>query len=61
MNSIVDNLEALLADAHRTKGWVWVSEEQLWTTWTLAKFGMITTTISRVICHLQGIISGFGF
>ncbi|VDC07117.1 unnamed protein product [Peniophora sp. CBMAI 1063] len=38
MNSIVDSLEALLSDAHKTKGWAWVSQEPLWTTWTLEKF-----------------------
>ena len=38
MNAIVDNLEALLADAHKTKGWQWV-QEPLWTTWSLEKFG----------------------
>ncbi|TFK54824.1 hypothetical protein OE88DRAFT_1674122 [Heliocybe sulcata] len=38
MNSIIDNLESLLADAHKVRGWQWVSEEPLWTTWSLEKF-----------------------
>ncbi|KAJ6618334.1 hypothetical protein B0H10DRAFT_1795611 [Mycena sp. CBHHK59/15] len=38
MNAVVDGLEALLAEAHRTKGWRWVSEEPLWVTWSLEKF-----------------------
>ncbi|KZV64462.1 hypothetical protein PENSPDRAFT_757232 [Peniophora sp. CONT] len=46
MNSIADNLEALLADAHKTKGWGWVSQEALWTTWTLEKF---VTEISSLL------------
>lgn len=50
MNSIIDNLDALLADAHRTKGWAWVSEEPLWTTWTLEKFGAVC-----IFCH--GLVS----
>lgn len=46
MNYIVDNLDALLADAHRTKGWAWVSEEPLWTTWSLEKFGRYHCTFA---------------
>lgn len=32
-------MEALLADAHRTKGWLWVCSEPMWTTWPMEKFG----------------------
>lgn len=39
MNSIVDNMEALLADAHKAKGWHWVSLEPMWTSWPMEKFG----------------------
>lgn len=39
MNAVVDGLEALLIEAHKTKGWAWVSEEALWVTWSLEKFG----------------------
>lgn len=33
-------MELVLFEAHRTKGWQWVEEEPLWTTWSLHKFGM---------------------
>ena len=39
MSSIVDDMEVLLADAHRTKGWLWVCSEPMWTTWPMEKFG----------------------
>jgi len=38
MNSIVDGMEALLAEAHKTKGWQWVCSEPMWTTWPMEKF-----------------------
>jgi len=41
MNVVVDNLEALVAEAHKAKGWQWVCQEPLWVTWSLEKFGMI--------------------
>ncbi|OCH87420.1 hypothetical protein OBBRIDRAFT_157517 [Obba rivulosa] len=37
MASIVDNMEALLYDAHKVKGWNFV-QEPLWVTWSLEKF-----------------------
>jgi len=40
MASIVESLEALLFDAVKAKGWMWVNEEPLWTTWSLERFGM---------------------
>lgn len=40
MTSIIDNMEALLYDAHKTKGWHWV-QEPLWVTWSLERFGEI--------------------
>src|ERR1700761_945151 len=39
MSSVVDDMETLLADAHRTKGWLWVCSEPMWTTWPMEKFG----------------------
>jgi hypothetical protein len=39
MNSIIDGMEALLADAHKAKGWHWVCSEPMWTTWPMEKFG----------------------
>ncbi|KII88725.1 hypothetical protein PLICRDRAFT_176275 [Plicaturopsis crispa FD-325 SS-3] len=38
MNAAVENMESLLCDAHKVKGWQWVYEEPLWTTWPLEKF-----------------------
>ncbi|KAF8213717.1 hypothetical protein K438DRAFT_1565385 [Mycena galopus ATCC 62051] len=38
MNTVIDGLDALLIEAHKTKGWAWVSEEPLWVTWPLEKF-----------------------
>ncbi|KAH9981512.1 hypothetical protein BGW80DRAFT_1270588, partial [Lactifluus volemus] len=46
MNSIVDGLEALLADAHKTKGWHWVCSEPMWTTWPMEKF---VTSVSDIL------------
>jgi hypothetical protein len=42
MNSLVENMEAVLSDAHRAKGWQWVKEEPLWKTWPLEKFGSLS-------------------
>lgn len=39
MNSVVDNLEAVLIDATKVKGWKWVQQEPLWVTWSLENFG----------------------
>ncbi len=39
MNSIIDGMEVLLADAHKAKGWHWVYLEPMWTTWPMEKFG----------------------
>ncbi|KAF8163139.1 hypothetical protein B0H34DRAFT_309315 [Crassisporium funariophilum] len=38
INNAVDNLELVLYDAHKVKGWQWIQEEPLWTTWPLEKF-----------------------
>ncbi|KIK06624.1 hypothetical protein K443DRAFT_129889 [Laccaria amethystina LaAM-08-1] len=38
MNSTIDNLEAVLYEAHKAKGWEWVQTEPLWVTWPLEKF-----------------------
>ena len=40
LNSAVDKMELVLFEAHRAKGWQWVEEEPLWTSWSLHKFGM---------------------
>jgi len=37
--TVVDNLETLVIEAQKTKGWEWVEKEPLWTTWSLNKFG----------------------
>lgn len=39
MNTLIDNMDAVLFEAHKTKGWLWVDQEPLWITWSLSKFG----------------------
>ncbi|KAI0064689.1 hypothetical protein BV25DRAFT_1800493 [Artomyces pyxidatus] len=46
MNAVVESLEALLSDAHKTKGWAWVQTEPLWTSWSLEKF---VTSVAEVL------------
>lgn len=41
MASIIDNLEATVSEAHKTKGWQWTASQPLWTTWSLEKFGSV--------------------
>lgn len=38
MNVIIENLEAILFDAHKVRGWQWATEEPLWMTWPLERF-----------------------
>ncbi|KAF5330371.1 hypothetical protein D9619_005872 [Psilocybe cf. subviscida] len=38
MNNVIENLELVLVDAHKVKGWQWVQQEPLWVTWSLEKF-----------------------
>ncbi|GLB35127.1 hypothetical protein LshimejAT787_0206920 [Lyophyllum shimeji] len=38
MNAAIENLETLLFEAHKTKGWQWAQEEPLWVTWPLERF-----------------------
>lgn len=49
MNTIVDGMEALLADAHKTKGWHWVYSEPMWTTWPMEKFGASISSSIQLI------------
>lgn len=42
MNNIVDNLEELLVEANKMKGWSWCQNEAMWCTWSLEKFGAIS-------------------
>lgn len=39
LNLGVDKMELVLSEAHRAKGWQWVEEEPLWTSWSLNRFG----------------------
>ena len=41
MNNAVDNMEQVLYEAHKVKGWQWVHEHPLWVTWSLEMFGML--------------------
>ncbi|KDR81446.1 hypothetical protein GALMADRAFT_89384 [Galerina marginata CBS 339.88] len=38
LNNVIENLELVLIDAHKVKGWKWVHEEPLWVTWSLEAF-----------------------
>lgn len=38
IHGALDNIELLINDAHRAKGWEWVSNEALWCTWPMDKF-----------------------
>ncbi|TFK42752.1 hypothetical protein BDQ12DRAFT_732366 [Crucibulum laeve] len=46
INVTIDNLEAVLVEAHKIKGWKWVYEEPLWVTWSLEKF---VTSVPEII------------
>ena len=50
MNTVMDNLDALLIEAHKVKGYQWVHEEPLWISWSLEKFGSFPVNQSL---HLQ--------
>lgn len=39
MNTVIDNMEALLIEAQKAKGWKWVDKEPMWLTWSLEKIG----------------------
>jgi hypothetical protein len=41
MTTVVDNLESVVFEAHKTKGWKWV-QDPLWCTWSLERFGMLS-------------------
>ena len=41
MNNTIDNMEQVLYEAHKVKGWQWVHEYPLWVTWSLEIFGML--------------------
>jgi len=38
MNSAIDNMEQVLYEAYKAKGWRWVHEHPLWLTWSLETF-----------------------
>ena len=54
MNSSIENLEAVLSEAHKMKGWNWVCEEPLWTTWPLEKFG-----VYHFSCRARSLLMSF--
>jgi hypothetical protein len=49
MNTVVDNMEAVLYEAHQAKGWQWVEQEPLWLTWSMKKFGTTFLCFSNYI------------
>ncbi|TFK25081.1 hypothetical protein FA15DRAFT_756169 [Coprinopsis marcescibilis] len=46
MNIAIDNLESVLVEATKVKGWKWVREEPLWVSWPLEAF---VTSIPAII------------
>ncbi|KAJ3741855.1 hypothetical protein DFH05DRAFT_1502906 [Lentinula detonsa] len=48
LNNLVENLETLVFEAHKNKGWRWVENEPLWTTWSLEKFA---SSIPEILIH----------
>lgn len=54
MNSVVENMETLLFEAHNYKGWRWIQEEPLWVTWSMEKFGRsLCTSLENYIKDAQ--------
>ncbi|KIJ44204.1 hypothetical protein M422DRAFT_60062 [Sphaerobolus stellatus SS14] len=51
MVNLVDGMEAMVFEAHKTKGWKWVHEEPLWCTWTLEKFATELPSILPAYQH----------
>lgn len=39
MNMVVDRIENLVFEAHKTNGWQFV-QDPMWATWSLEKFGV---------------------
>lgn len=57
LNSLVETLESILVEAHKTKGWQWVCEEPLWVTWSLEKFGASYCTLWNIKWHSPGSVT----
>ena len=51
----MDNLDALVIEAHKVKGYQWVHEEPLWISWSLEKFGTPSSwlTAMQMFAHFQ--------
>ncbi|KAF8894398.1 hypothetical protein BD779DRAFT_1500843 [Infundibulicybe gibba] len=60
IGTVVDNLDALLADAHRVKGWKYCQDEPLWVTWPLEKFvneiSVVLIPYHRSLAFHEGIL-----
>ncbi|KZV85103.1 hypothetical protein EXIGLDRAFT_682097 [Exidia glandulosa HHB12029] len=54
MISVVDNLDAVVTEAHKQKGWLWIHTEPLWQTWTLEKFGASRRLTCNIIAYSSG-------
>ncbi|KAF8078125.1 hypothetical protein FPV67DRAFT_1557527 [Lyophyllum atratum] len=46
MNAAIENMETVVFEAHKIKGWQWVHEEPLWVTWSLERF---VSSVSSVL------------
>jgi hypothetical protein len=56
MNTVIDNMEALLIEAHKVKGWRFVHEQPLWVTWTLEKFGTTDLSVTEMSLIRPGLL-----
>jgi hypothetical protein len=48
MSTVLDNMEALMFEAERLKGFQWCHEEPLWVSWPIEKFGRLRSLLSSV-------------
>lgn len=54
MSTGLDNMELLINEAHRTKGWNWVASEPLWCTWPMDKFYRALLELIPTFIHSLG-------
>jgi len=57
MSTVLDNMDALMFEAEKLKGFQWCHEEPLWTSWPIEKFGRQSFPSRRHL--LTGFYSAF--
>jgi hypothetical protein len=48
MSTVLDNMETLMFEAERLKGFQWCHEEPLWVSWPIEKFGRLSSFLSSL-------------